>query len=619
MERDADEACSPQLEQKVSVELEAVARRAELIGVSSEGSGGLRADFRHSDARREPLSPLILMKALLVWPKFDSFSFWNFEKVCALAGVEYMTPPLGLLTVAALLPADWELRLVDENVAPLTEADFEWAELVLVGSKIVHRDRALAVIRRARALGLRVIVGGPDPSLTPAPYVEAGANFLCLGEAEVTLPGLLTDLARGVESGIYRSDQAANLHASPVPRFDLIDHRKYLYVGIQYSRGCPYSCEFCNVVDLFQGPYRTKSLPQVLAEMQRLYELGYRGQLDFFDDNLVGHMKTVKPFLRGIAAWLEAHRYPFQLSTSVTLNVARDPELLELLRAARFKYFLVGIETPDEHALRTAQKPQNIGFSISEAADRIYRRAGATIHSGFLLGLDGEAGDIADRIVRCIDEASIPWVMAGVVYPLPGTQLAKRLDREGRLFPRARHTVVARDQVSAGLQFKPERPAGDVLRDLVRVMRHAFEPANYFARCTNVASRLNTVPKLFYSWHLTLRNVRLFFRLAVAMLAVRATRWPFVHALARVMFSNPSGVEALVTLSVLYVHFSSMLPYCYERIAEQQRALEELGEAAWLERNLRPTDDPGPAPLPEATRVVPLDRLRRRAVESGPT
>jgi radical SAM superfamily enzyme YgiQ (UPF0313 family) len=558
------------------------------------------------------------MKALLIWPKFDSFSFWNFEKVCALAGVKYMTPPLGLLTVAALLPAEWEVRLVDENVKTLTDADFAWADVVLVGSKIVHRERALTVIRRARARGLPVIVGGPDPSLTPAPYLEAGANFLCVGEAEATLPALLADFARGAGGGTYRSENAANLRASPVPRFDLIDYRDYLYVGIQYSRGCPYSCEFCNVVDLFEGPYRTKSLAQILAEMEKLYALGYRGQLDFFDDNLAGHMKTVKPFLRGLADWLEAHDYPFQLSTSLTLNVARDPELLELLRAARFKYFLVGIETPDEDALRTARKQQNVGFSISAAADEIYRRSGATIHSGFLLGLDGEAADIADRIVRCIDDASIPWVMAGVVYPLPGTQLAKRLDREGRLFPRARNTVVARDQVSAGLQFKPERPAADVLRDLVRVMHHAFDPTNYFARCANVASRLNTIPKLFYSLHLTLRNARIFCRLVLVMLFARATRWPFLRALWQVVTKNPAGLEALVTLSVLYVHFSEMLPYCYDRIAEQQRAVAELGEAAWLEKNLHGAGDVAAASAAEPERIIPLERLRRRALESGP-
>jgi radical SAM superfamily enzyme YgiQ (UPF0313 family) len=531
------------------------------------------------------------MRALLVWPKFDSFSFWNFEKVCELAGVKYMTPPLGLLTVAALLPPDWELRLVDENVRPLQEEDLGWAQIVLVGSKIVHRGRALEVIRRARARGLPVVVGGPDPTLSPHFYRDAGASFLCLGEGEATIPRLLSDLERGVTSGTYKADRLPDLKQSPVPRFDLIDHRDYLYVGVQYSRGCPYHCEFCNVIDLFEHEYRTKTLDQILSELDLLYRLGYRGQLDFFDDNLVGHLKNVKPFLRGIADWLREHDYPFTLSTSVTLNVAKDPELLELLREARFKYLLVGIETPDQRALENAKKPQNTGFSIAEAADLIYRKAGCTIHSGFLLGLDGESNDIADQIVRCIDEACVPWVMAGVVYPLPGTQLSKRLDREGRLFPAARHDIAngARDQISAGLQFKPQRPASDVLGDLVRVMHHSFDAKNYFARCAEVASRLNTVPKLVPGWHVFKRNARTFARLCVEMTRSEETRGPFWKALARVLYENRAGIEALATLSVLYVHFREMLPYCYEKLAEQRAAIVELGEERWLAQNLQQT------------------------------
>jgi hypothetical protein len=299
-------------------------------------------------------------------------------------------------------------------------------------------------------------------------------------------------------------------------------------------------------------------------------------------------MKEAKTFLRGLADWLKAHDYPFSLSTSLTINVAKDPELLDLLREARFKYFLVGIETPSEAALRNAQKPQNLGLSLAEAADLIYRRAGATIHSGFLLGLDGEPPDIADQIIRCIDEAKIPWVMAGVVYPLPGTQLAKRLDRERRLFPKARHRIDdgARDQISAGLQFKPERPATDVLRDLVRVMRHSFDPRHYFERCAAVAVRLNTVQQLVPSLALFLRNVRTFARLCVKMTLSRTTRVPFWKALLRVLTQNPRGLESLATLSVLYVHFESMLPYCYEQLTKQIQAIGELGETEWLAQNL---------------------------------
>lgn len=543
------------------------------------------------------------MNALLVWPRFDSFSFWNFEKVCELAGVKYMTPPLGLLTVAALLPPEWTLRVVDENVRPLLPDDFDWAELVLVSSKIVHRGRALEVVAEARRCGKPVVVGGPDPTMSPDLYRRAGANFLCLDEGEATIGPLLADLARGSREGVYRADHLPDLTKSPVPRFDLVDLWNYLYVGVQYSRGCPYRCEFCNVVDLFQNRYRTKTLDQVLAEFDRLYALGYRGQVDFVDDNLVGHFEDVKPFLRGIAGWLRAHRYPFQLSSSVTMNVAKDPEVLDLLRETRVKFMLVGIETPDEEALRRANKPHNTGFSIAEAADAIYRRAGATIHSGFLLGLDGEPDDVGDRIIQCIDAAAIPWVMAGVVYPLPGTQLARRLDREGRLFPRAR-TVIdegARDQISAGLQFKPQRPARAVLVDLLRVMRHAFDPAGYFARCASVASRLNTVPKLLPHPRVLWRNLTSAVRILRAMVGSRTTRRPFLAGLWRVLRKNPVGIESYFTLAALYAHFESMLPYCYEQLGKQIAALDELGEAGWLDQNLgRPEGRPVALPAASA-------------------
>lgn len=529
------------------------------------------------------------MRVLLVWPRFCSFSFWNFEAVCKLAGVKYMTPPLGLLTVAALLPAHWELRLLDENVQPLEDRDFEGIDMVLVSSKIVHRPRALEVIRSARSRGLPVVVGGPDPTLTPAPYAEAGANFLCLDEGEVTVPKLLAALEAGSDGGTFRADgELADLAKTPTPRFDLIDHRDYLYIGLQYSRGCPYHCEFCNVIDLFSNKYRTKTLPQVLRELDCLYTLGYRGQVDFFDDNLAGHMKTVKPLLRGIAGWMKEHRYPFHLSTSLTLNVAKDPELLDLLRQARFKYLLVGIETPDAGSLKQAQKPQNTGFSIPEAVDAIYRRAGATVHSGFLLGLDGEPGDIADRICACIDECAIPWVMAGVVYPLPGTQLARRLEREGRLFEGARGTIdleTVRDQVSAGLQFWPQRPPADVLRDLVRVMHHAFDPERYFTRCADVASRLGTIPNLIPGVRIFLRNVRTFVHLCGAMTRSRTARGPFWKAFWRVLTANPAGIEALATLAALYVHFEAMLPYVYTQLQRQRDELDALGEEGWLAKN----------------------------------
>ncbi len=541
------------------------------------------------------------MKALLIWSKFQSFSFWNFEKVCKFAGVKYMSPPLGMLTVGALMPSEWDIRLVDENVRALTEDDLNWADVVFVGSKIVSRARACEIIRWAKTLDKPVAVGGPDVTLNEKLYGNAGADYICLGEGELTIPNLLKDLEAGVKGGIYRSEGSADLTKSPAPRFDLVNLKDYLYVGLQYSRGCPHKCEFCNVIDIFTR-YVTKTNEQVLGELDALYALGYRGQVDFFDDNLVGKIEKAKSLLRALAGWLKEHNYPFQFSTSVTLNIANDDELLELLREARFKYFLIGIETPNEDVLKTAQKPQNTGYSIAEACDRIYRIAGATVHSGFLIGLDNEPKDIGEQIMRCIDETSIPWVMAGVVYPLPGTQLSKRLDREGRLFPAARefdHENV-RDQISAGLQFRAERPADDVVTDLLNVLDHSFDPKRYFARCADVSSRVNTAPVTVPGWAIFFRNVRTVLRLMVYVTMRGNMRAPFWKAFWTVLRKNPVGIEALVTLSVLFVHFEDMLPYCIEAVETQRTAIRHLGEDAWYRSN---GIEPGPKHLP----VVPSD------------
>ena len=539
------------------------------------------------------------MKALLIWSKFQSFSFWNFEKVCKFAGVEYMSPPLGMLTVGALLPSAWDLRLVDENVRALTEDDLNWADVVFVGSKIVSRKRACDIIRWAKKVGKPVVAGGPDVTLNEKLYADAGADYVALGEGELTIPKLVADLEAGTGGGVYRAEGSADLTKSPIPRFDLVNLKEYLYVGLQYSRGCPHNCEFCNVIDIFTR-YQTKTPEQVLGELDTLYALGYRGQVDFFDDNLVGKIGQAKTLLRALAGWLKEHNYPFQFSTSLTLNIANDEELLLLLREARFKYFLIGIETPNEDVLRTAQKPQNTGYSIAEACDRIYRIAGATVHSGFLIGLDGEPKDIGEQIVRCIDETSIPWVMAGVVYPLPGKQLSRRLDCEGRLFPAARefdHENV-RDQISAGLQFRAERPADDVVTDLLDVLDHAFDPKRYFARCANVSSRVNTAPVTIPGWAIFFRNIRTVLRLMVYVSMRGSMRWPFWKAFWTVLFKNPVGIEALVTLSVLFVHFEDMLPYCIEAVETQRTAMREMGEDAWYRSN---GVEPGPHHLP----VVP--------------
>jgi radical SAM superfamily enzyme YgiQ (UPF0313 family) len=551
------------------------------------------------------------MNVLLIWPKFESFSFWNFENVCEITGTRYMTPPLGLLTVAAMLPETWELRLVDENVELTTDQDLEWADVVLMGSKIVSRSRALELITRARGLGNIVVLGGADVTVNATPYAEGGAHILCVGEAERTVPELVALLENGdrPEGLVIAADGMADIGDAPPPRFDLIRHSDYLYLALQYSRGCPYTCEFCNVIDIFDG-YRCKQPEQLLAELDVVYATGYRGQLDFFDDNFAGNMKKAKVMLRALSQWQKDHKYPFTFSTSMTLNIAKDEELLRLLREARFKYFLVGIETPSEEALITASKPQNTGFSIAEAVDRIYRIAGATVHSGFLLGMDGEPDDIKEQVIACIEETSIPWVMSSIIYPLPGTGMSKRLEREGRLFPAARVDLpktangdIARDQISAGVQFVPQRDPATLVSDLLEIMEYSYNPANYFARCADVACRLDTVPNLIPGWRIFARNMRTFVRLCWRATKNPSMRGPFWKAFTKVLFNNSKGIEALATLAVLYTHFQGMIPYCREVLEAQRAAMLEAGSEQWLAAQM--AEDVGsPSPFVQTAKQV---------------
>ncbi len=549
------------------------------------------------------------VKALLIWPKFESHSFWNFESVAEMAGTKYMCPPLGMLTLAGSLPESWELRLVDENVGLVRDEDLRWCDVVLMGSKIVSRTRALALAERAKQFGKTVVVGGADATVNEAVYIASDADIVCIGEAELCVPPMLDALENpGSVQRVIRADGMADLKSSPAPRFDLLDLSDYLYVGIQYSRGCPYTCEFCNVIDIFDG-YRSKTIPQVLAELDALYAAGYRGQVDFFDDNFAGNFKRAKETLRALVQWQTAHRFPFAFSTSVTLNIAKDDALLELFREARFKYFLIGIETPSPEALAKASKGQNVGFSISEAVHRIYQVAGATVHSGFLIGMDGEPDNIADLVIQCVEETSIPWVMGSIIYPLPGTGMAKRLDREQRLFPGARYGLpktetgeTVRDQISAGIQFKTERPADEVLVDVQRILKHAYDPEKYFARCADVACELNTIPVLFPGARVFFRNARTALRMVWYATSRSELRGPFWKALFRVLWNNNKGVEALFTLAVLFTHFQRMLPYCVRMLDAQQEAIREQGLEGWYAGKMaEEVENPGGlSPMPGA-------------------
>ncbi|HYA07205.1 MAG TPA: radical SAM protein, partial [Xanthobacteraceae bacterium] len=300
---------------------------------------------------------------LMIYPKFMAESFWNFSEACELVGARYPAIPLGLITVAALLPQSWTVRLVNRNTEDLAESDLAWADMVMTGGMLFQQADTLDLIDMCRARALPVVVGGPDVSSSPHRY--ATANFRIVGEAEGIIDQFIAAWEEGQREGTFEAPKfQVDVTKTPIPRFDLLKFDQYLYIGVQFSRGCPFTCEFCDIIELYGRAPRTKTHDQMLAELDALYQLGYRGHVDFVDDNLIGNKKAIKLFLPVLEKWVVAHDYPFEFTTEASLNLADDADLLQMLKRSNFFAIFVGIESPDEETLMAMRKKQNMKRSI---------------------------------------------------------------------------------------------------------------------------------------------------------------------------------------------------------------------------------------------------------------
>ncbi len=484
------------------------------------------------------------MKVLLVYPQFPD-TFWSFKHAIQFVRKAAACPPLGLITVAALLPPEWEVRLVDTNVRRLSDKDLQWADIVFLGAMNVQRESAHKIVARCKQAGRTVVAGGPL-------FVGEHEHFpdidhFVLNEAELTLPPFLADLERGCARRIYSTTEFADIRQTPAPRWDLLELKRYDSMNIQFSRGCPYNCEFCNVTAMLGHRPRTKSAAQVLNELDRLYALGWDRRVFFVDDNFIGNKKVLKAeILPALIRWRQAHPDALGFSTEVSINLADDPELIQMMVDAGFDTVFVGIETPDEGSLVECNKIQNRGRDLVSCVRHLHR-SGLQVQGGFIVGFDNDTPAIFQRQIEFIQRSGIVTAMVGLLQAPYGTDLYRRLQREGRLLEE-----MSGDNADGTTNIVPRMPL-EVLRQGYRqILEYIYSPDNFYQRVKTFLSDYNPRQmKVQLRW----TEIKAFFR-SIYMLGIRGgERFRYWGLFFWTALHKPRLVPLAVTLAIYGYHF----------------------------------------------------------------
>jgi len=413
------------------------------------------------------------MKVLLVYPEFPD-TFWSFKHALQFIRKKAGAPPLGLLTVAAMLPSSWEKRLTDLNVSRLTDEDLAWADAVFISAMVVQRESAREIIQRCKTAGVKVVAGGPLFTMEHDQFPEV--DHFVLNEAEETLKPFLRDLEKGRAGHVYASDQFPDLHQTPVPLWDLANLKHYSSVSIQFSRGCPFNCDFCNVTSLLGHRPRTKTARQIIAELDSLYALGWRQGVFFVDDNFIGNKKHIKTeVLPALIEWRKGRKgMPF--STEASINLADDPELMTRMVQAGFDTVFVGIESPNEESLAECSKNQNKGRDLLESV-RLLQRSGLQVQGGFIIGFDHDSPSIFQQQIDFIQNSGIVTAMVGLLQAPLGTRLYERLQKEGRLV-----AGFSGDNVDGTTNIIPRMGLEPLREGYREVLSHIYAPQFYYER-----------------------------------------------------------------------------------------------------------------------------------------
>jgi radical SAM superfamily enzyme YgiQ (UPF0313 family) len=413
------------------------------------------------------------MKALMVYPKFPP-TYWSYTYALRFVHRKSLLPPLGLITVAALLPKHWEPKLIDLNIESLSDREIKKADVVMLTGMHVQRHSLHEVLKRCRRLRVPTIVGGPYA--TSEPHLLEDADYLVLGEAEETLADFCAAFEAGRAPRVTRNDRMPDVTTSPVPRFDLLKRHVYHHMSLQYSRGCPFTCDFCDIIVMFGRTPRTKSAEQVDAELDGIRSTGFRGSVFFVDDNFIGNKKAVRTLMPRIKSWQERNNWPFDFYTEASLNIAEDSALMTAMAQAGFESVFIGIESPSEASLLETRKAQNVRGSIVGRVHEVLRH-GLDVWAGFIVGFDSDGPDIFEQQIEFIEKSAVPFAMIGILHALPGTPLHARLKDAGRLRP-----LESTADHFGRTNFETKIPEPALLNGYQRILQTIYDPRKYLER-----------------------------------------------------------------------------------------------------------------------------------------
>jgi radical SAM superfamily enzyme YgiQ (UPF0313 family) len=488
------------------------------------------------------------MNALYIYPAIPD-TFWSFRHALSFVGRKAAFPPLGLLTIAAMSPATWAKRLVDMNTTTLTDDDIRWADMVFITAMHVQSASVKEVTERCKRSKKTIVAGGPYFTTAEEDFNTVDHRFL--GEAEETFPAFLADLERGTTRRIYEAAARPALSLSPIPAWELIDIGHYDSMLVQFSRGCPFDCEFCNITQLGGSRPRTKTPAQFIAEIDALYHNHWHGSVFVVDDNFIGNKTKVKELLKALATWMDAHGRPFHLFTEASINLAEDRELIELMTRAGFNKVFIGIETPNEASLKEAGKTNNLRSNLLQAVQAIHA-GGLEVMGGFILGFDHDTPDIFERQIDFIQQSGIIMAMVGLLDALPGTRLYQRLQSEGRLREQS-----SGDNTDGTMNFIPTMEPRTLQEGYHHVLEGIYAPRAYYERCLTflAAYRPRNISKinrsgimaLFRSmWRIGIKNESGF----------RPYYWRLLH---HSLLRAPRTLGEVVRLAIVGLHFRTSL------------------------------------------------------------